>query len=194
MEHYIGYFYDPWNILDFVIVTACWASDIALRVGTGSSDSSTTGALTSLRVLRVLRPLRNITAIPRLRELVSVFLGSFRGVLSVVILLCFLLAVFGIMGVQLFHGRLRNRCFASGYDGYLINDNTVWDDLPPYVQTNVSDLLTYCKSEDESSTDQCDEETDNLYTQCYSIAQNPDQFLSLFLSLPSSGRCLHRSH
>jgi len=97
---YTGYFYNSWNILDFVIVVGGWLSKVASG-----------GPIQSIRILRVLRPLRSFSKIPALKNLVETLLQSLVKLVDVVILLFFLFIIYAIIGVQIFKGKLRQRCY-----------------------------------------------------------------------------------
>ena len=58
-----------------------------------------------LRTFRVLRPLRAMSSIPELQRIVETMLKSMPELGNVVIVLCFIFALFGIVGMQLFMGR-----------------------------------------------------------------------------------------
>lgn len=58
-----------------------------------------------------MRPLRAVTKFPELKQLVVVILKSMPKLASVIGLLSFIFFVFGILGVQLFAGVLRNKCY-----------------------------------------------------------------------------------
>jgi hypothetical protein len=67
--------------------------------------------LGSLRLFRVLRVLRTITKFPELRAIVKVIISSIPVVADVMVLLMLIFFSFGILGVQLYRGALRGRCF-----------------------------------------------------------------------------------
>lgn len=92
-----AYLRNPWNVLDFLVVgTAVFAR----LVSDGPSW------VKALRVLRALRPLRVITRVPELKLVVNSLFRAIPKIASVaMLLLCFWL-VFGILGVQLFKGKL----------------------------------------------------------------------------------------
>ena len=69
------------------------------------------GNLSALRSVRVLRPLRTVTRIKSMRVLVGALLRSLPDVADVVLLFGFFLLAFGVVGVELFMGRLHYRCF-----------------------------------------------------------------------------------
>ena len=89
----LNYFKNPWNIFDFLIVSACLLEPF-LHFG---------GAfLPVLRLARILRVLRLITAIPKLQILVTCLLKSLPSMFYVSILLFLLFYVYGVMAVFLF--------------------------------------------------------------------------------------------
>ena len=99
-EDPVGYFKDPWNLLDFVIVVSGYLQFIP-----GVSN------VTSIRILRVLRPLRAVNSLPGLRIMVQTLLSSLPGFIDVIILLMFLVSIYAIIGLQLWRGKLSQRCY-----------------------------------------------------------------------------------
>uniref|UniRef100_A0A8C6Y9N8 Calcium voltage-gated channel subunit alpha1 H n=1 Tax=Naja naja TaxID=35670 RepID=A0A8C6Y9N8_NAJNA len=96
---YLG---DTWNRLDFFIVIA------------GMMEYSLDGhnvSLSAIRTVRVLRPLRAINRVPSMRILVTLLLDTLPMLGNVLLLCFFVFFIFGIVGVQLWAGLLRNRCF-----------------------------------------------------------------------------------
>ena len=88
-----NYFKNPWNVFDFLIVTACLIEPF-LNLG---------GAfLPVLRLARILRVLRLVTAIPKLQLLVTCLLKSLPSMFYVSILLFLLFYIYGAMAVFLF--------------------------------------------------------------------------------------------
>lgn len=83
------YFRDGWNVLDFVIVLGC--------IMPASSN-----ALAVFRLVRVLRILRLITALPKLRLIITALLKSIPSLGSVSILLLIHFYTFAVLGVFLF--------------------------------------------------------------------------------------------
>ncbi|EDO35498.1 predicted protein [Nematostella vectensis] len=105
-----GYLQDTWNKLDFVIIVM------------GVIEKSLQGSdyLTIIRAFRVLRPLRAINKVPSIRILVTLLLDTLPMLGNVLLLSFLVFFVFGIIGVQLWQGKLRNRCFASTNDTALL--------------------------------------------------------------------------
>uniref|UniRef100_A0A3P8Z7V2 Voltage-dependent T-type calcium channel subunit alpha n=1 Tax=Esox lucius TaxID=8010 RepID=A0A3P8Z7V2_ESOLU len=96
---YLG---DTWNRLDFFIVLAGM-----LEYSVNLQNVS----FTAVRTVRVLRPLRAINRVPSMRILVTLLLDTLPMLGNVLLLCFFVFFIFGIVGVQLWAGLLRNRCF-----------------------------------------------------------------------------------
>ena len=206
-DHWRGYFNDGWNVLDFIIVVSSLITLYESLDSTTSSGSSSSAAFTSLRAIRVLRPLRNVTHIAALRSVVYTFLRSLKNLASVGVLLFFLLAIFGILGVQLFNGRLRNRCFAETYtfsvecnndtfDEYNYNisdcgidnminitinitDNDNYKDFESVIWTNITEDMNYFFCNPDDNICGHDSFAGPQYPQCLDIAPNPDKLAIL---------------
>eukprot|EP00062_Callorhinchus_milii_P004809 gi/632943745/ref/XP_007887116.1/ PREDICTED: voltage-dependent T-type calcium channel subunit alpha-1G [Callorhinchus milii] len=129
---YLG---DTWNRLDFFIVVAGsrWRIselhldtqvDVSLDLNMleYSLDLQNV-SLSAVRTVRVLRPLRAINRVPMslindtavlspgMRILVTLLLDTLPMLGNVLLLCFFVFFIFGIVGVQLWAGLLRNRCF-----------------------------------------------------------------------------------
>jgi hypothetical protein len=90
--------------MSHVLKKCCRALDLLPIEGLGIS-------LGSLRLFRVLRVLRTITKFPELRAIVMIIGSSLPVVGDVMALLLLIFFSFGILGVQLYRGALRGRCF-----------------------------------------------------------------------------------
>ena len=99
------YFRDPWNGLDFFIVSISYVNIAA--AGSGANMK----AFLTLRVFRGLRPLRTIKRIQGLRILVVSLLKSLPMLLNIAIIVFFMLVVFSIVGMQLYMGEFDQRCY-----------------------------------------------------------------------------------
>ncbi|XP_054026491.1 voltage-dependent T-type calcium channel subunit alpha-1G isoform X14 [Dryobates pubescens] len=119
---YLG---DTWNRLDFFIVIAGM-----LEYSLDLQNVS----FSAVRTVRVLRPLRAINRVPSMRILVTLLLDTLPMLGNVLLLCFFVFFIFGIVGVQLWAGLLRNRCFLP--ENFSI-PYTV--DLEPYYQTENED-------------------------------------------------------
>ncbi|XP_056315197.1 voltage-dependent T-type calcium channel subunit alpha-1I-like [Danio aesculapii] len=96
---YLG---DTWNRLDFFIVMAG-----VVEYSLDLQDIN----LTAIRTVRVLRPLKAINRVPSMRILVNLLLDTLPMLGNVLLLCFFVFFIFGIIGVQLWAGLLRNRCY-----------------------------------------------------------------------------------
>ncbi|ROL28013.1 Voltage-dependent T-type calcium channel subunit alpha-1I [Anabarilius grahami] len=65
----------------------------------------------AIRTVRVLRPLKAINRVPSMRILVNLLLDTLPMLGNVLLLCFFVFFIFGIIGVQLWAGLLRNRCY-----------------------------------------------------------------------------------
>eukprot|EP00803_Ostreobium_quekettii_P004183 evm.model.scf_87.8 EVM.evm.TU.scf_87.8 scf_87:120717-129538(-) len=118
----IGFFWHPgsylrdgWNVMDFSVVVLGWLAFIP-----------SFGNYTAIRVVRVFRPLRTITGVEGMRLLVVTLFRSLPMLFDVLILCAFAFFIFGIVGIQLFSGVLRNRC---GYPLHLNNTAVAVDSM-----------------------------------------------------------------
>jgi len=101
------YLRDGWNCLDFFIVVIGMVDILEL-----SEDS---GSMNILRTFRLLRPLRALRAAGRfknIRMLVELLIACMPMLSSVFGLISFIFFIFGILGVQLWGGVLRSRCYS----------------------------------------------------------------------------------
>uniref|UniRef100_A0A8C1LKG5 Voltage-dependent T-type calcium channel subunit alpha-1H n=1 Tax=Cyprinus carpio TaxID=7962 RepID=A0A8C1LKG5_CYPCA len=96
---YLG---DTWNRLDFFIVMA--------GIVEYSLDLQNIN-FSAIRTVRVLRPLKAINRVPSMRILVNLLLDTLPMLGNVLLLCFFVFFIFGIIGVQLWAGLLRNRCY-----------------------------------------------------------------------------------
>ena len=94
-----AFFSDGWNVLDLIIVSTGYLVFIFPDVNTSI-----------FRTVRVLRPLRSIGMMPGVRLLIDALIGSLPGLSSVMMLILFVFAIFGVLGVQLFSGTLDYHC------------------------------------------------------------------------------------
>uniref|UniRef100_A0A3Q1GYU6 Sodium channel protein n=1 Tax=Acanthochromis polyacanthus TaxID=80966 RepID=A0A3Q1GYU6_9TELE len=90
---------DPWNWLDFMVISMAYVTEFV-----------DLGNVSALRTFRVLRALKTITVIPGLKTIVGALIQSVKKMVDVIILTVFALAVFALIGLQLFMGNLRHKC------------------------------------------------------------------------------------
>ncbi|NXJ60845.1 CAC1H protein, partial [Rostratula benghalensis] len=137
---YLG---DTWNRLDFFIVMA------------GMMEYSLDGhnvSLSAIRTVRVLRPLRAINRVPSMRILVTLLLDTLPMLGNVLLLCFFVFFIFGIVGVQLWAGLLRNRCFLD--KNFATTYNLTF--LHPYYRTDEAEENPFiCSSHRENGMQKC---------------------------------------
>uniref|UniRef100_A0A8D3BSS8 Calcium voltage-gated channel subunit alpha1 Ib n=1 Tax=Scophthalmus maximus TaxID=52904 RepID=A0A8D3BSS8_SCOMX len=120
-----SYLGDTWNRLDFFIVMAGMVEY--------SLDLQNVN-FTAIRTVRVLRPLKAINRVPSMRILVNLLLDTLPMLGNVLLLCFFVFFIFGIIGVQLWAGLLRNRCYLEE------NFTTTGISLPrPYYMADEDD-------------------------------------------------------
>jgi hypothetical protein len=98
-----AYLKDQWNILDFFIVVSSWIANSEL-----TSDSKLN--LSSMRTFRVLRPLKTISSVKGLKTLMTALFAAIPLLKDTLIILGFFFVAFGIGGLQLMSGSLKQRC------------------------------------------------------------------------------------
>ena len=102
------YFRNGWNVLDFCIVSLGVASSAITALASGSDENAAVAAK-MLRACRALRPLRIASRSAGMRVVISALFSAIPAI-SNVALVCFLFyLIFGIMGLNLFMGRM-HRC------------------------------------------------------------------------------------
>jgi hypothetical protein len=111
-----AYLRSPTNVLDFTIVLT---SVVDLITGL-AAESVGGGNLSALRSLRAAKPLRVITRSPQLRELVVIISRAAPSVLGAIGLVVAVMFVGALLGMQMFMGLLRSRCY-SQEDGLLLS-------------------------------------------------------------------------
>jgi Ca2+-binding EF-hand superfamily protein len=108
-----AYLSDYWNWLDTMVVIFGLIEFAGVKIA----------SVSTLRVVRGLRPLRTLNRAPRLRELVISLIASIPPLFNVVLLLCFIISIWGILAVQLWgwtgaaHGRCRITPFPVAMPG-----------------------------------------------------------------------------
>ncbi|GIY82803.1 hypothetical protein CDAR_608842 [Caerostris darwini] len=93
------YLRDPWNWLDFVVISLAY---ITMGVDLGN--------LSALRTFRVFRALKTVAIIPGLKTIVGAVIESVKNLKDVIILTCFSLSIFALLGLQIYMGVLTHKC------------------------------------------------------------------------------------
>ncbi|XP_068505536.1 voltage-dependent T-type calcium channel subunit alpha-1G isoform X12 [Syngnathus scovelli] len=151
---YLG---DTWNRLDFFIVIAGML-EYSLNLQNVS--------FSAVRTVRVLRPLRAINRVPSMRILVTLLLDTLPMLGNVLLLCFFVFFIFGIVGVQLWAGLLRNRCFVEDNFSFPLSAelekyyHTENDDENPFIcsqprENGMRDCSSVPKLYDEAGLLQC---------------------------------------
>lgn len=91
------YLRNPWNWLDFVVITSGYAT-IGLEVGN----------LAGLRTFRVLRALKTVSIMPGLKTIINALLHSFKQLAEVMTLTIFCLMVFALFALQVSQNYLKS--------------------------------------------------------------------------------------
>ena len=68
------------------------------------------GSFSALRTFRVFRALKSVAVIPGLKTIVSAIIYSVKNLRDVIILTTFVLAVFALLGLQIYMGVLSQIC------------------------------------------------------------------------------------
>ena len=95
-----SYLTDPWNMLDFFVVTTG-----VMGMFTGGSNMSV------LRTIRILRPLRTINSIPEMKVLTVSILASIPMLVDIFVLILMFILIFALVGAQLYGGNFSIVCF-----------------------------------------------------------------------------------
>jgi Ca2+-binding EF-hand superfamily protein len=102
------YLQSGWNILDAVVVTTAWLPYLLRLVFDLESSYTTVSSI--IRTFRLLRPLRSIHRFPGLQRLVTTILLAAPQLQVLGIMMSIFFFTYGVVGVQLWHGTLRQRC------------------------------------------------------------------------------------
>ena len=98
------YFSQGWNVFDCVVVGSAW-----LRVLLPDA-----GNLTVLRAVRVLRALRMVNRVKSLKRIIATLFIALPELSNVAIMFGGFIFIFGILGVNLFEGKMHFRCTEKG--------------------------------------------------------------------------------
>lgn len=104
-KHRNAYLSDGWNTMDLFVVVMAWVDMLVTQF-----TDANLAAFKVIRALRVIRPLRSVKRIPSMRRLVAIILRSFPELGNTLAFMLFFFVVFGIIGIQNFHGAIYNRC------------------------------------------------------------------------------------
>ena len=117
----IAYLSDSWNRLDFFVVWTSWITVIL-----ETADVELPFKTSSLRALRVMRVLRSMRFFSGIRTILSVLGQSVGAMGNIVGFLVFVYVILGIIGVQMFRGRMQYRC-SENFPGSGADTPWGWD-------------------------------------------------------------------
>ena len=124
------YLRDPWNWLDFGVIGMSYVT-IAVDLGSFSA----------LRTFRVFRALKSVAVIPGLKTIVSAIIYSVKNLRDVIILTIFILAVFALLGLQVYMGVLSQICIFD----------VPWEHHVNEIAANMTDDIWYSWVKNDSS-------------------------------------------
>uniref|UniRef100_A0A8D2NCM8 Voltage-dependent L-type calcium channel subunit alpha n=1 Tax=Zonotrichia albicollis TaxID=44394 RepID=A0A8D2NCM8_ZONAL len=126
-----GYFGDPWNVFDFLIVIGSIIdvilSEIDVSVqGQGDPDDNGRVSITFFRLFRVMRLVKLLSRGEGVRTLLWTFIKSFQALPYVALLIVMLFFIYAVIGMQMF-GKI------AMVDGTQINRNNNFQTFPQAV-------------------------------------------------------------
>ena len=152
------------------------------------------GNISVLRCVRLFRPLMTIQSIPGLKTLIGVIFKCIPDLFNTVSILVVFFFIYGIAGVQMFSGKLHQRCYAE-----VSNSTTSTSML--LARVDKYDVMVYHPIEEEGKYCSMDlnqgRQCPNGLT-CLQIAENPmygyvgfdniwQAWLTLFVNLTMEG-------
>ncbi|XP_068125554.1 voltage-dependent L-type calcium channel subunit alpha-1S [Hyperolius riggenbachi] len=127
-----GYFGDPWNVFDFLIVIGSLIDVILSEIDTPAmpatpvDDDSARISITFFRLFRVLRLVKLLSRGEGVRTLLWTFIKSFQALPYVALLIVMLFFIYAVIGMQVF-GKI------AMVDGTHINRNNNFQTFPQAV-------------------------------------------------------------
>ncbi|XP_074640062.1 sodium channel protein para-like [Tubulanus polymorphus] len=104
------YLRDAWNWLDFAVISLAYLMFLVKNLGN----------LSALRTFRVLRALKTVAVVPGLKTIVGALMEAVRRLRDVMILTCFVLSIFALIGLQIYSGSLLQKCVRDPPEEYNI--------------------------------------------------------------------------
>ena len=101
---------DGWNWLDFVVILMSYLTLVV--------DLS---QFSAVRTVRVFRALKSVNVVPGLKKIVGAIVYSVKNLKDVIILTVFILAVFALLGLQVYMGVLTRICIVDYYGPVDVN-------------------------------------------------------------------------
>nr|XP_033968463.1 voltage-dependent L-type calcium channel subunit alpha-1C isoform X1 [Pseudochaenichthys georgianus] len=122
-----GYFSDPWNVFDFLIVIGSIIDVILSEInGLQNSEENARISITFFRLFRVMRLVKLLSRGEGIRTLLWTFIKSFQALPYVALLIVMLFFIYAVIGMQMF-GKIALR------DGTEINRNNNFQTFPQAV-------------------------------------------------------------
>uniref|UniRef100_A0A8C5CR53 Voltage-dependent L-type calcium channel subunit alpha n=1 Tax=Gadus morhua TaxID=8049 RepID=A0A8C5CR53_GADMO len=118
-----GYFGDPWNVFDFVIVIG---SVVDVTLSEVDSKENMSVSITFFRLFRVMRLVKLLNRSEGIRNLLWTFIKSFQALPYVALLILMLFFIYAVVGMQIF-GKI------ALVDGTYINRNNNFQTFPQAV-------------------------------------------------------------
>ena len=156
LTHEGAYLRDPWNQLDFVVVSLAWAPVLIPDIDD----------FTAFRSVRALRPLRALKHLPGMRALVGAILATIPKLGGVLLLCTFIFLLFAILAVELFEGQLHYRCALPGFSQNVLSQR----DFDTGIVCSPRSAQLLCPSD----------------LSCEYFSANPDEGLTSFDSTPGA--------
>uniref|UniRef100_A0A7N6BHS3 Voltage-dependent L-type calcium channel subunit alpha n=1 Tax=Anabas testudineus TaxID=64144 RepID=A0A7N6BHS3_ANATE len=126
-----GYFGDPWNVFDFIIVVGSVVDvilsevDVSMTDRTNASENASV-SITFFRLFRVMRLVKLLNRSEGIRNLLWTFIKSFQALPHVALLIVMLFFIYAVIGMQIF-GKI------ALVDGSQINRNNNFQTFPQAV-------------------------------------------------------------
>ncbi|GFU56131.1 sodium channel protein para [Trichonephila clavipes] len=106
------------------------------------------GNLSALRTFRVFRALKTVAIIPGLKTIVGAVIESVKNLKDVIILTCFSLSIFALLGLQIYMGVLTSKCIYL--PPWTLEDVPLVKDTPEFKEhANNSTNQYYLEGKDE---------------------------------------------
>ncbi|XP_027900261.1 voltage-dependent L-type calcium channel subunit alpha-1C isoform X10 [Xiphophorus couchianus] len=122
-----GYFSDPWNVFDFLIVIGSIIDVILSEInGLQNSEENARISITFFRLFRVMRLVKLLSRGEGIRTLLWTFIKSFQALPYVALLIVMLFFIYAVIGMQMF-GKIALR------DNTQINRNNNFQTFPQAV-------------------------------------------------------------
>uniref|UniRef100_A0A8C4HCB2 Voltage-dependent L-type calcium channel subunit alpha n=1 Tax=Dicentrarchus labrax TaxID=13489 RepID=A0A8C4HCB2_DICLA len=127
-----GYFGDPWNVFDFIIVIGSVVDVILSEVDVSTysmkkyDSENASVSITFFRLFRVMRLVKLLNRSEGIRNLLWTFIKSFQALPHVALLIVMLFFIYAVIGMQIF-GKV------SLVDGTQINRNNNFQTFPQAV-------------------------------------------------------------